>query len=404
MLVYNCNFNIVYICISILLPVITIQDFKLLFSLYKEQNLSGRYIHNEHILPLLDLIKNKFEIKNIGKSVLKKPIFSVEIGNGSKRILMWSQMHGNESTTTKAVFDLLNTFLNDSISKTEVILEACTICIIPILNPDGAEAYTRLNANEVDLNRDAQNLTQPESFVLREVFKAFKPHFCFNLHGQRTIFSAGNTNNSATVSFLSPAQDAECTLTDSRKIAMEIIVAMNRTLQLEIPNQVGVYDDSFNINCVGDTFQSLNIPTILFEAGHYVNDYDREKTRELIYQSLLTALFYISDNEIKGDNYKDYLSIPENDKLFFDIILREASLDGKILDVAVQFKEVLKNGKIEFVPTLKDTGNLKSYFGHREIKMGKKEIRILKFDSNEAIEIDIVKKNSEFLPINLTDI
>ncbi len=383
---------------------ITIQDFQLLFSLYKEQNLSGRYIHNEHILPLLELLKTKLEIQNIGTSVLKKPIFSVKIGHGSKRILMWSQMHGDESTTTKAVFDLLNTLLNDSVSKTESILEACTIYIIPILNPDGAEVYTRLNANDVDLNRDAQNQTQPESIVLQEAFKEFKPHYCFNLHGQRTIFSAGKTNNSATVSFLSPAQDVECTITDSRKIAMEVIVAMNRILQLQIPNQVGVYDDSFNINCVGDSFQSLNVPTILFEAGHYSSDYDRDKTREFIYQSLLTALFYISDNEIAGDNYKDYLSIPENKKLFFDIILRDASLDGKILDVAVQFDEVLKNGKIEFIPTLKETGNLKSYFGHREIKMDKKVIRILKSDSNGAIEIDIVKKNCEFLPINLTDI
>ena len=28
----------------------------------------------------------------------------------------------------------------------------------------------------------------------------------------------------------------------------------------------------FNINCV-DKFQSLGVPTLLFEAGHYGNDY-----------------------------------------------------------------------------------------------------------------------------------
>jgi hypothetical protein len=46
-----------------------------------------------------------------------------------------------------------------------------------------------LNANEVDLNRDSQNLTQPESKVLREIFDLFQPHYCFNLHDQRTILS-----------------------------------------------------------------------------------------------------------------------------------------------------------------------------------------------------------------------
>ena len=62
---------------------------------------------------------------------------------------------------------------------------------------------------------------------------------------------------------------------------MEVIAVMNDALQNIIPNQVGVYDDAFNLNCVGDTFQSENVPTILFEAGHYANDYAREKTRSL---------------------------------------------------------------------------------------------------------------------------
>jgi murein tripeptide amidase MpaA len=50
-----------------------------------------------------------------------------------------------------------------------------------MLNPDGADMYTRLNANEVDLNRDSQNLTQPESAARNDLFQ---PH-CFNLHDQR---------------------------------------------------------------------------------------------------------------------------------------------------------------------------------------------------------------------------
>ena len=58
---------------------------------------------------------------------------------------------------------------------------------------------------------------------------------------------------------------------------MEVIIKMNNVLQNVIPNQVGIYDDSFNINCVGDSFQSKGVPTILFEAGHYKNDYSREK-------------------------------------------------------------------------------------------------------------------------------
>ena len=180
----------------------TITDLNTRHKQDKEHTLFGRYISLKDITPLIDKLPSNFITEIIGRSVLDQKIYSITIGNGPKKILMWSQMHGNESTTTKAIFDLLNSFKNNYFDD---ILKCCTIKIIPMLNPDGAKAYTRLNANNVDLNRDAQDLSQPESKVLLDCYNAFKPDFCFNLHGQRTIFSAGKTNNLATLSFLSPA-------------------------------------------------------------------------------------------------------------------------------------------------------------------------------------------------------
>ncbi|WNH12212.1 M14 metallopeptidase family protein [Thalassobellus suaedae] len=349
-----------------------VEDIKSLFLDYKETSLYGRYITNNHISSLLKEIGVKASVEVIGKSVLNDSIYGLKIGNGNKRILMWSQMHGNESTTTKAIFDLLNTLLNEK-SDVEYILEACTLYIIPILNPDGAKAYTRINANKVDLNRDAQDLSQPESKVLRDAFKRFKPHFCYNLHGQRTIFSAGTSNKPATVSFLAPAQDKECAITPNRKIAMEVIGVMNTALQKVIPKQVGVYDDAFNLNCVGDTFQSENVPTILFEAGHYYNDYNREQTREYIYVSLLESLDYISKNVIEGNNYECYLQIPENDKCFYDIIIRNAKngTNGEIVDIGILYQEKLVNGVVNFIPKIEKIEKLSGFYGHKE------------FDANE---------------------
>ncbi|MFS4481948.1 M14 metallopeptidase family protein [Hyunsoonleella sp. 2307UL5-6] len=346
-----------------------VKDLQTLFKTYKENSLFNRYITNKNIEPLVSKFKDFAKVETVGKSVLNKDIFSIKIGDGTKKILMWSQMHGNESTTTKAIFDLLNTCISNA-SITDIILRECTLCIIPILNPDGAKAYTRVNANSIDLNRDAKDRTQPESKVLRQVFESFNPDFCFNLHGQRTIFSAGNTNKSATISFLAPAQDEECSITPTRKIAMEIIAEMNTCLQKVIPNQVGVYDDAFNINCVGDTFQSENCPTILFEAGHYADDYARDKTREFIYMSYITSLSYIANNNIIGDNYESYTIIPENRKLFFDVIIRNAIVDinTKVSkDMAFQFEERLNNGQIQFMPILVKIGDLSNYYAHKEI-------------------------------------
>src|SRR5690606_27024398 len=125
---------------------------------------------------------------------------SVQVGNGETKVLMWSQMHGNASTTTKGLIDFLS-YLNSDDEIAQKIKNYYTLYCIPILNPDGAELYTRANANEIDLNRDAKVLTQSESHVLRRTYLDFNPDLCFNLHDQRTIFGTENTGLPATMSF-----------------------------------------------------------------------------------------------------------------------------------------------------------------------------------------------------------
>lgn len=363
---------------------------------YLDTRIADRYVTHKMIAPLIKEYQEKYKVTLLGTSVLGNPIHSIEIGSGKRKILMWSQMHGNESTTTKAVFDLLK-FIESNKEFGAYINNNFTLCIIPMLNPDGALAYTRVNSNEVDLNRDAQNQSQPESRVLRAVFDAFQPDYCFNLHDQRTIFSAGKHKRSATVSFLTPAEDKELKVTPNRKKSMEVIVAMNKMLQQFIPKQVGRYDDGFNLNCVGDTFQSLGIPTILFESGHYHNDYMREETRKYIAFSLVTALVYMVDNEITGGKYHDYFEIPSNEKLFYDIVLRKFPISEKeklvYKDVAVFFKETLINGKVEFMPTIEHVEEDLHYFGHKELDMSNIEINpIPVYELNSSYLTEFLKK------------
>ena len=169
-----------------------------MFQQYKEQSIQGRYITLENIEPLLQKLNSNNQVSVIGKSVLEKPIYKYQIGAGETRIFLWSQMHGNESTTTKALFDFINV-LNSKTDLAAKLLDTFTFYCIPILNPDGANYYTRVNANQIDLNRDFQDLSQPESNLLMKIYKEFKPDFCFNLHDQRTIFGAGTTGKPATV-------------------------------------------------------------------------------------------------------------------------------------------------------------------------------------------------------------
>lgn len=339
------------------------------YSSIKENEITGRYVPYQKIAEYFKKTSSYHKVLELGFSVQNRSIQGIELGTGKHRILMWSQMHGNESTTTKAVVDLIN-YLGSKETLAKTILEECTLLIIPMLNPDGADAYTRVNANGVDLNRDAQERTQPESRVLRQVFEVFAPHYCFNLHDQRTMYNVGGTNKPATVSFLSPAYDEARNLSVSRIRSMALIYSMNEELQTMIPGQVGRYDDAFNANCVGDAFQMLEVPTILFEAGHYPGDYTREKTREYIFTALLTALVALTTTEFKEFDPRLYSEIPENNKLFYDVLVKHAHVIDASLGpkdaIGINYKEVLEEGAIRFQPEIVAKGNLATNFGHQE--------------------------------------
>ena len=339
------------------------------FNQNKEQSIAGRYLTLSHIEPLLKKINTNNQVKIIGKSVLNKPIYSYETGTGKTRVYLWSQMHGNESTTTKALFDFIN-LLNSGSDFAKKLLDTFTFCCIPILNPDGAALYTRANANDIDLNRDSQNLTQPESKILRETFEAFKPDYCFNLHDQRTIFGVGDTGKPATVSFLAPSYNEERDINENRLKAINLIVSMNNELQKFIPGQVGRFDDSFNINCIGDTFQNLGVPTILFEAGHFENDYEREITRKYIFFSFVTAFKTLSENDIVNNGIVDYLNISQNKVVFYDFMYKNIKInyDGIeiITNFVAQYKEELIEDELHFNAYIAEVGALENYFGHCE--------------------------------------
>ncbi|WP_299158013.1 M14 family zinc carboxypeptidase [uncultured Tenacibaculum sp.] len=333
------------------------------YSKIKESEISGRWITLQDIKPLYANIAASIQKKIIGQSEEGRDIYQLKLGSGKRKILIWSQMHGNESTGTKAVFDFLNftKYFSDS-NIMKAIIDNCEIIIIPMLNPDGAEVYTRVNANKIDLNRDAVALKAKESKLLRKILNGFNPDFCFNLHDQRTIFGVEGTKNPATISFLAPSEDASRKITRGRKETMNVIVAMNSLLQQFIPDHIGRYTDEFYPTATGDNFQKLGNNTILIEAGHYPEDYEREVAREFNFYALLQGIYHISTAK-NFENYSDYLSIPNNIKNFYDVIYRTKNNQK---DVAYQYVEKVENGKFALTLTREKEGNLSSFIGHKE--------------------------------------
>lgn len=369
-------------------------DFDKLFDSFRENSMHGRYITLQTIEPLLRSYDGVFKIAVEGQSVLGKPVYSVTAGQGSSRVYIWSQMHGNESTTTKAIFDFLN-FLRAGDEIASAWLSHFTFCVLPMLNPDGAELYTRENANDVDLNRDSVNLSQPESRLLREVFERFQPHYCFNMHDQRSIFGVDNTGKPATVSFLAPSYNKEREINGNRQSAINIIACMKDVLQKYIPGQIGRFDDGFNINCIGDMFQSLGVPTILFEAGHFENDYIREKTRKFIFIALSSAFTSIYENVIVTNRSEDYFAIPQNKINFYDIIYKKVKINYEnkeiITNFASQYKEELFENSVIFNAYIREIGELADFYGHKVYDCNKEE-----FSASDGSRMPKVEQKADF--------
>ncbi|NNC70560.1 MAG: zinc carboxypeptidase [Flavobacteriaceae bacterium] len=333
------------------------------YQVIKQRPLHGRWIRLSHIQPILHELNEPFTVQQIGNSTLNNPIYSVRIGSGKTPVLIWSQMHGNESTGTKALFDLINFFDDpkEYAPLRDQILENCQITMIPMLNPDGAEAYTRENASDIDLNRDVIDQKAPETKLLLQLLKNVNPEYCFNLHDQRIIYTVGDTNKSATISFLAPSENQERTVTQGRKETMKVIVAMNAVMQKIIPGQIGRYKDEFYPTATGDNFQKMGHNTILIEAGHDKDDYDREQVRAYNFIALLQGLNYISSNEsISNEPYED---IPNNTEYYFDVLYKDVFIasENKKVDAGIVFKEILKDNQIHFEPEVQQLGDLKSY-------------------------------------------
>ena len=94
------------------------------------------------------------------------------------RVLYYAQQHGDEV----AGKDALLTLIRDMAQHPELLPEDVDLYLMPMLNPDGAEAHRRLNGAGEDLNRDHLLLAQPETQALHRVARRVRPHLAVDSH------------------------------------------------------------------------------------------------------------------------------------------------------------------------------------------------------------------------------
>src|SRR5690606_8353795 len=85
-------------------------QYNALHDTYKESALFHRRFKHSDIDSLIRVHQERgtLSIQEIGKSVESRSIYKLQFGTGEKKVMLWSQMHGDEPTATMALFDLFN--------------------------------------------------------------------------------------------------------------------------------------------------------------------------------------------------------------------------------------------------------------------------------------------------------
>ncbi|MCL7714470.1 M14 family zinc carboxypeptidase [Stenotrophomonas mori] len=310
-------------------------------------------------LPLLTTDRG-FTVEQIAQSAEGRPLRHVRWGEGPTRVLLWSQMHGDESTATMALADLFR-FLGENPRHPLVqqLHRETTLHVVPILNPDGAARFQRRNAQGIDINRDAAALASPEARALKALRDRLQPPFGFNLHDQRPGYRAGASDKGAAMALLAPPFNEDNDVNEVRGRAYGVAALIRAAMEPRIGGHIAKWDDQFNPRAFGDLMTRWGTSTVLIESGGIEGDPEKQRLRQLNFLALLVGLQSIADGSHAQAPRALYADLPENGKVWPDLLVRGATLANPgtataRADVLVNFKHALaeRGGRISDIGDL----------------------------------------------------
>ena len=346
---------------------------------YKVSAIAGRrFTHAElwrAITPYTS--SSQMATAEIGRSIQGRELRAITFGRGPTRVLLWSQMHGDESTATMALADILRFLAEGSDDPLrDRLAERLTVTFVPMLNPDGAELFQRENAAGIDVNRDGRRLVTPEARALKSLRDSILPQFGFNLHDQGVRTRAGEGGKQAAIALLAPAYDEARSYNDIRSRARLVAAVIARALGAEIAGRVAKYDDTFNPRAFGDLMQQWGTSTVLIESGGLPSDPEKQRLRALNVAGILAALDAIATGGFAAADRNWYEALPVNTSGAADLLILGGSvvLPGKApmaMDVAINYDDPLhkSGGRVREIGDLQavialDTIDATGFFLH----------------------------------------
>ncbi len=383
----------------------TYEVYENIYNEVKDSNVKNRRFKHKDVLEKLENLPNTFKQKQVGVSVEGRSIHLVSWGNGPVSVFLWSQMHGDEPTATAAIFDIFNALQNPKLKdEIDSFKDKITLHFIPMLNPDGADAFRRRNSMGIDLNRDALRLQAPESKILKHVRDSLSADWGFNLHDQNRYYSAGlNNPYTAALSFLAPPFNYEKDINEKRGDAMRLIGLMNKVLQRYVPNGIGKYSDDFEPRAFGDNIQKWGTRTILIESGAEIGDREKQNIRRLNFISLMAAFHAIADKGYEWVQLNEYHRIPFNESNgFHELIIRKGKVthhdQSFVQDIAFRFneKDDTQHANFTLDAYIKDLGDMSIYAAYEEINATGMEVVTGKVSVEEFSYQEVKQKGEDF--------
>ncbi|MEO5510882.1 MAG: serine hydrolase [Longimicrobiales bacterium] len=309
--------------------------------------------------PVIDR-SSLIEDQEIATSAQGRSIRAVSFGTGTTPVLLWSQMHGDEPTATRALADLLH-FVASAPDDRRVTTWASKLSVhmIPMLNPDGAEVTQRRDAFGVDVNRDARTLRTPEGRALKSAQERFRPVYGFNLHDQNPRTRVERAEALAAIALLAPPPDSQGTLTPGYDRALRLASFLGRRIEPMVQGHLTRYDDTFNPRAFGDLMEAWGVSTVLIESGAWHNDPAKSYLRKVNFVLLVSALDAIASGEHMRESAEFYARMPENGLTINGLLVRGGTvvLPGMTparVDIAINEKSVGGTDATEIV----DIGDL----------------------------------------------
>jgi hypothetical protein len=316
----------------------------------------------------------KIELEEVGKSVEGRSINMFSFGKGETKLLLWSQMHGDEATATAGLLSVFYYLAKNSEQPfVQNLYDNLSIHAIVMLNPDGSEKYDRRNIQGIDINRDAQQLASPEGQTLKKMHDRIQPDFGFNLHDMRGKETVGETGEILTNALMAPPYNKSNEDSPTRVRAKKLAVIIKNALDKFIEGHVARYKADYMPRAFGDAFQNWGVSTVLIESG-IPNSPEPHHLTRLSFLSLLIAFEAISEGYVEDIDPAEYELIPLEGIQLFDLIIENATIyNGKNHapfkgDIGINISRTWKDNKTVLIGTIEDIGDLSITSGRTIIK------------------------------------